>query len=48
MFYDGELSLAENYKKVEKFVELKDDRRLSLFDYKEVSVEAIDFLRKTL
>ena len=48
LFYDQDFSLSQNYRKAEKFIELKDNNKLSQFNSESVSLEAVDFLRRTL
>ena len=48
LYYDREFSLSQNYRRAEKFIELKDSNKLSQFNFESISLEAVDFLRRTL
>jgi len=49
LYYDKDYSLIQNYRKVQTFIDLKDQNKLSKFDREEkASAMAKDFLKKTL
>jgi hypothetical protein len=50
LYYDDDYSLVQNYRRVQTFLDLKEQNKLSKFDKVEdrASAMAKDFLKKTL